>query len=129
MAQTIDDSELLAACYDIARVTSWEHQKPQSTSLDSIAAKADRYKRIALEHVEWLDQNGIDPNELVAAVRYLGLHAVPPMSDDVQWFSNMLEVIVQLFAPNMVLEKGDDTVHFLSSTFAFLLIAESALPK
>lgn len=113
MAQTIDDSALLAACYDIARTTSWEHRNPQSTSLDAIATKAECYRQIALQHVDWLDQNGIDPNELVAAVEYLGIHAVPPMGDDQRWFSNMLEVIVGLFAPNFVLEKSGETIQFL----------------
>ena len=113
MAQTIDESDLLAACCEIARVTSWKQKDPQSTSLDSIATKAEHYKQIALTHVEWLEQNGIDPNELVAAVKYLGIHAIPPMGDDEQWFTDMLEVIVQLFAPNVVFEKGDEITRFL----------------
>ena len=113
LAQTIDESALLQVCYDIARTTSWKHKDAQSTSLDAIATKADRYKSIALDHIEWLDQNGIDPNVLVGAVNYLGIHAVPPMGDDEQWFSDMLEVIVQLFAPNVVLSAGDDVTLFL----------------
>ena len=113
MAQTIDESDLLAACCEIARATSWKHKDPQSTSLDSIAIKAERYKQIALTHVEWLVQNGINPNELVTAVKYLGIHAIPPMGDDEQWFTDMLEVVVQLFAPNVVLEKDDEVTQFL----------------
>ena len=113
MTQTIDDSALLQACYDIARTTSWEHQNQQSTSLDAIASKAARYKQLALDHVEYLDANDIDPNVLVGAVRYLGIHAVPPMCDDETWFINMLEVLVQLFAPNVILEGTNDIVPFL----------------
>jgi hypothetical protein len=113
MAQIIDESALLVACCDIARTTSWKHKDPQSTSLDSIATKAERYKQIALTHVEWFVENSINPNELVAAVNYLGIHAVPPMGDDEQWFVDMLEVIVQLFAPNVVLKKEDELTQFL----------------
>lgn len=113
MAQTINESELLAACCEIARTTSWKHKDPQATSLDSIATKAERYKQIALAHVEWLVENGVDPNELVAAVKYLGIHAIPPMGDDEQWFRNMLEVVVQLFAPNAIFEKDDEVAQFL----------------
>lgn len=113
MAQTIDELDLLAACCEIARATSWKHKDPQSTSLDAIATKAERYKQIALTHVEWLVENGIDPNELVAAVKYLEIHAIPPMGDDEQWFTDMLEVIVHLFAPNVVLEKDGEVIQFL----------------
>lgn len=113
MPETIDESALLTVCYDIARTTSWEYNNQQATSLDSIASKANRYKQIALEHVEWLDQNGIDPNELIGAVKYLGIHAIPPMRDDEGWFSYMLELIVQLFAPNVVLQKDDEVTQFL----------------
>jgi len=113
VAQTIDESGLLQACYDIARTTSWKNKDPQSTSLDSIAAKAAHYKSLALEHVEWLDQNDIDPNVLVGAVNYLGIHAIPPMADDDRWFTDMLEVIVQLFAPSVQLSADDDVTSFL----------------
>lgn len=114
MAQAIDESGLLQACYEIARTTSWKPEDPQSTSLDSIAAKAACYKAIALDHVEWLNENGIDPNVLVGAVYYLGgIHAIPPMADDDRWFSDMLEVIVQLFAPNVVLRQDDGVTSFL----------------
>jgi len=113
MGQAINESDLLAACCDIARATSWKHKDSQSTSLDSIATKAERYKQIALSHVEWLVENQINPNELVAAVQYLGIHAIPPMGDDEQWFADMLDVIVQLFAPNVGFEKDDDITQFL----------------
>jgi len=52
---------------------------------------------------------------LVGAVNYLGIHAVPPMGDDFQWFADMLDVIVQLFAPNAVLNADDGITVFLRS--------------
>lgn len=113
MANAFNDAALLQACYDIARTTSWEHRNPQSTSLDAITGKANRYRALALDQVEYLESNGCDPNVLIGAVRYLGIHAVPPMADDEKWFIDMLEVIVQLFSPNVVLTRGDDLVAFL----------------
>ncbi|NQT12587.1 MAG: hypothetical protein HQ582_07560 [Planctomycetes bacterium] len=35
------------------------------------------------------------------------------MGDNERWFSDMLEVLVQLFAPNVVLDSGDEIIAFL----------------
>jgi len=107
----LNESDLRKACYDIARVTSWRHNDTQSTSLDAIAAKAARYQSLALDHVEYLSNSGVDPNVLVGIVSYLSMHAVPPMEDNESCFTDMLDVLVQLFAPNC--EIGGEMKQFL----------------
>jgi hypothetical protein len=101
---TVNDSELRRACFDIARSTSWKYNDPQSTSLDAIAAKAARYQELTLDNAQYLQDAGVDPNVLVGIANYLTILAVPPMGDDENWFKDMLQVLVQLFAPNCVLD-------------------------
>jgi hypothetical protein len=105
MTLSENDSDLRKACFDIARTTSWQFKDPQSTSLDAIATKAARYRELTLDHAEYLQNAGVDPNILIGIVSYLSIHAVPPMGDDEQWFNNMLDVMVQLFAPNCELDE------------------------
>jgi hypothetical protein len=111
----INKASLQQACYDIARITSWENHNAQSTSLDAITAKANQYVEVALEYAKELDERGADPDVAIGAVRYLSVHAVPMMGDDVHWLGNMLEVIVDLFAPIYSVERGSDCIQFLKS--------------
>src|SRR5262249_8875131 len=111
MATELNDSDLRKACFDIARTTSWEQNDPQATSLDAIAIKAEQYREIESAHAEHLKNAGVDVNVLVSAVSYLSVHAIPPMGADMNWFSDMLDVLIQLFAPNF--ELGGQTSEFL----------------
>jgi len=48
----------------------------------------------------------IDIPLITRAVRYLGqVHAIPPMDEDTQWFSNMLQVVLEIARPNSGMDE------------------------
>jgi hypothetical protein len=89
------EDELQAACYEVARITGWKHKEPLSTSLDAVTPMALRYAGIARHHADQLAEGGQDPNIIIRAIRYLAeQHAIPPMGDDIRWFSDMVDVLM-----------------------------------
>ena len=103
---------LHAACLGIARETLWKSKGEKKRTVKEIEAHAAKLQVIALSHLEFIAEQGRDPNILVRAVRYLAhTHAIPPMRVDTGWFTNMLEVLIELACPNTHLPpKGKDFV-------------------
>lgn len=94
----LSQESLTAACYDVANRTM-SARRPVDVA--SIEAVAKRFCDIAAEHEDFLVEQGRDPNLIVRAVRYLAdKHAIPPMRNDTRWFSDMLEVLIEIACPN-----------------------------
>jgi len=94
----LDRDELKAACYAVAANTLW-FRSP--VDVQSIQAAADLFFKTALEHEEFLIEQGRDPNLIVRAVRYLDhVFAVPPPKNETQWFYEVLYLLVELACPN-----------------------------
>lgn len=99
----LDSDELKSACFDIARNTMWS-QKP--VDVDEITDLANRFENIARSHLEYIEDKGRDPNLITRAVRYLEhSQAIPAMGKDTDWFSEMLQALIELACPNVVLDK------------------------
>jgi hypothetical protein len=85
----------------VARTTKWA-RKP--IDAEEIRALGDRLSFIARSFVS--DGLEIDVPLITRAVRYLSqAHAIPPMGDDTQWFSNMLTVVLEIARPNSAVDK------------------------
>lgn len=99
----LDVSDLRAACYEVARGTMWD-LRPIDASI--IERHAEQLFTIAQNYEDYLKQQGRDPNIIARAVRYLAhVHAMPPMSNDVRWFTSMLMVLIELVCPNTVVSR------------------------
>ena len=121
----LDKEALRTACYNVARNTLWE-QHP--VSVEEIEDHADSLYKIVIEYVDFIKDQERDPNILVRAVRYLGhKHAIPPMRDDVRWFSDMLEVLVELVCPNS--ESTSESVEFFNDIEDGIARSRSELMK
>lgn len=108
----MDETALLRACHDAARVTLWQKDNPQATSLDATATLAAQFKALVVDHAPYLEAEGIDANVLTSCVKYLvHVHAIPPMRDNAWWLNDMMEVLVNLISPNTRLD--DESVEFL----------------
>jgi hypothetical protein len=77
-------------------------------SSDDARGLAERFVAIAQDYV--CAPLEIDGPLIVRAVCYLTqVHAIPPMGDDTQWFSNMLAAVLEIARPNSgVDEKGKE---------------------
>lgn len=106
---------LHAACLDVARSTLWKPKEQIQSTEAEIEALAEKYSRHALHYVEFVTEQGYDPNLLVRAVRYLAhTHAMPPLGNDTGWFVDMLDVLVELACPNTGLPpRGKDFIRDL----------------
>jgi hypothetical protein len=94
----LDTEDLRTACHEVARATMLE-QRPIDASI--ISSHTERLLGIARENEEFIIGQGRDPNLITRAVRYLAhVHAIPPMRDDLNWFSNMLQALIELACPN-----------------------------
>ena len=102
----LNSEGLHAACVEVARSTLWRPKEEVQATEDDIEALAAQYVEHALHHVEFITDQGRDPNILVRAARYLAhTHAMPPMRHDVGWFSDMLDVLIELACPNTGLPR------------------------
>lgn len=96
MTATVTDDGLDAACFELARATKWE-QRP--IDADDIRRHAERLSAIAREEV--YEPLGRDLALVARAVHYLtNAHAIPPMGDNTEWFSDMLSAVVEIARPN-----------------------------
>jgi Fic family protein len=96
----LDREKLKAACFAVATNTMWERRP---VDVEDIEAVAESYFKIAEHHEEFIKGQKRDPNIIVRAVHYINhFHAMPPMKDDTKWFSNMLDVLVELACPNTI---------------------------
>jgi hypothetical protein len=97
----LNGEALHAACIETARRVLWQPKEKKQPTENEVEVMAKRFEREALHHLEFVVSQRRDPNLLVRAVRYLAyVHAMPPMRDDICWFSDMLDVLVELACPN-----------------------------
>lgn len=97
----LNTEALHAACLAVARETLWKPKGQKKSTVKEIEALTKKFYTVALHHLEFITDQGRDPNLLVRAVRYLAhTHAIPPMHDDTGWFVDMLEVLIELTCPN-----------------------------
>jgi hypothetical protein len=94
----LDRQQLQVTCFDLARTTLWS-KRP--TDVSTIQLLANRLFTLAIEYEEFVIGQHRDPNLITRAVGYLGhTQAMPPMRDDISWFSDMLAVLIELACPN-----------------------------
>ena len=102
-----DKNALIKACKKVASQTLWQTPNPIDITdiIDSeqIKQTTQKYFEEALRHVEFITEQKRDPNLITRAVLYLSeSHAMPPMKEDITWFSNMLEALIELACPNVI---------------------------
>jgi len=112
----LNKSALLEACEKVANQTLWQTPHPQDISdiidFEQRNMLAQKYFEKALQHVEFITGQERDPNLITRAVVYLAYsHAIPPMKDDLSWFNDMLEALIELACPNVLHFK--ETSQFL----------------
>lgn len=91
-----NDDDLERACLELALAIKIVKEPISS---DDARGLAERFLEIAQDRV--YEPLGIDRALVTRAVRYLTqVHAIPPMGDDTQWFSNMLSAVLEIARPN-----------------------------
>jgi len=101
---TLDLKDLRAACFEAAGSAKWK-RKPQS--VEDIQELADKFYERATERAKEIHQIDKDSQIVNRAVWYLAqVHAIPPMRDDVRWFHEMLEALLELALPNTYVAVG-----------------------
>lgn len=112
----LNKEALFEACKELVKHTLWQTPEPQDISdiidTEQIKKTIQKYLEEALRHVEFIVEQKRDPNLITRAVLYLSqAHAIPPMKEDLTWFSNMLEAVIELACPNAIHSK--ETAQFL----------------
>ena len=103
----LDKVALYEACKKVAIHTLWQTPEPYDLSdiidTEQIEKTVQGYFKEALFYEEFVIEQNKDPNLITRAVLYLSeSHAVPPMKEDLTWFKNMLEVLIELVCPNVI---------------------------
>jgi len=103
-------TKLKNACFEVARNTMWDTRPIDVADIESVA---NRFFEIAKDHEEFIVGQGQDPNLITRAVLYLAhSHAIPPMRDNIQWYSDMLATLVELACPNVrAIEENEAFYH------------------
>lgn len=102
---TLDLIDLRTACFEAARSAKWE-RRPQPVA--DIQELADRFYGRASERAKEIHEINEDSQIVNRAVWYLAqVHAIPPMGDDVTWFHEMLEALLELAQPNTYVAVGN----------------------
>jgi hypothetical protein len=105
---SLDRSALKQACFDLAADIL---QERRPIDVEEIQELADQYFKIAAKPVleEFILGQDRDPNLVLLVVHYLGhRHAIPPLRDDVRWFQEMFECLVELACPNCGGQEEDE---------------------
>jgi hypothetical protein len=90
--------KLKSVCFELARSTIWE-QKP--IDVDIITNHADRLYEIAIEQANTREILGATIPIVTRAVDYLRqAHAIPPLKEDLTWFQEMLNAVLEIACPN-----------------------------
>lgn len=101
------ENDLEQACLELALAIKIVKEPISS---DEARGLAVRFVAIAQEFV--FAPLEIDRPLVARAVRYLAqVHAIPPMGDDTQWFSNMLAAVLEIARPNT--EVSEENTEFL----------------
>ena len=94
----LSQRSLMTACYEVASRTM-SARRPVDVA--SIEAVAKQFFKIAEEYQDFVTEQGRDPTLIDRGVRYLAdKHAIPPIRDNTQWFSDVFEVLIELACPN-----------------------------
>lgn len=102
MALKLDD--LKSACFEVAQNTKWQ-RKPQLVS--DIQILANKFYAKASERAKEINEIKEDSEIVNRAVWYLSqVHAIPPMKEDVRWFNEMLDALLELALPNTCVAEG-----------------------
>lgn len=106
----LDRDFLLRACQKVVKSSLRQPSKPTHINdvidTDQIKRLTKMYFEEALQHVEFIQDQGRDPNMIARAVIYLAeSQAIPPMKEDLMWFSNMLQALLELACPNIIITK------------------------
>ncbi|MEJ1385795.1 MAG: hypothetical protein RPV21_15710 [Candidatus Sedimenticola sp. (ex Thyasira tokunagai)] len=93
-----DKAKLKEACYLVARTTMWD-RKPVDT--DDIESHAEKLFKEALLQYDLVSELGGSIPMVTRAVHYLEqAHAIPPMKNDIYWFSDALRTLLEVACPN-----------------------------
>jgi hypothetical protein len=94
-AQSIDEGDLMEACYETASRTMFDSE-PEGSKIREVA---DKFFEIARQYMGAVPKAG-DHQVVVRAVRYMAdVHAFSLLKDDAAWFRYTLEVLIELAYP------------------------------
>lgn len=94
--------ELYEACFSVAQATHWQSRP---ISADAIQKYAGELYKEALIQVESAESLGGSIEVVTRAVRYIEqAHAIPPVGNDVSWFSTVLQTLMEVVYPNTQLK-------------------------
>ena len=94
----LNRDDLKDACFAVAASRLW-FRSPED--VERIQSRADTFFETALQHEEFIVEQGRDPNLIVRAVRYLDhIFATPPIDDEKRWFYEQLYLLIELACPN-----------------------------
>lgn len=95
--------ELERACLDLALAIKVIKEPVASDDAHNLAK---RFLTAAEDRI--YPDLGRDRALITRAVRYLtNVHAIPPMGDDVRWFSEMLSAVLEIARPNVGVNEED----------------------
>jgi hypothetical protein len=98
-----ENVELEKACFELARTAKWARKPIDSNEFHLLAARLAEIARSRVFHGDGLV---IDAQLITRAIRYLTqAHATPQADDDTQWFSNMLDALLEVARPNSGLNE------------------------
>lgn len=97
-------ARLMIECRKIAEHTMWNTPTPKSLNdiIDSSEREtvAQKYYDAAINELEYIKAGNDDPEILIRAVKYLIVHAIPPMRDSTNWFREGLHILIELSCPS-----------------------------
>ena len=90
--------KLKAACFKVAQTTHWD-MKP--VDVDLIQDFSNKLYHEAIAQYELIKGLGGSIPLVTRAVSYIEqAHAIPPIKNDIEWFSQSLRVLLEVTCPN-----------------------------
>ncbi len=93
--------KLMQACFELARINK---RSPRPVDTKEITKLAERYHAVSLSFLSEVLR--IDVKLLIRAVTYLTqAHGAPRDGDDIAWFKDKLEAVLEVARPYAILDE------------------------
>lgn len=106
------ESQLLDECRRITQHTLFNYDKAELISeiwtTEEREKLAQRYFEQAKDGLKYVAIGGHDPAIVLRAVRYLSVHAMPPLRDSTEWFWYGLHTLLVLACPDYATAPGGE---------------------
>jgi len=105
----MNETKLLEACFELAKDLMWEKStapiEKLPEQLTELSEMTNRFVEIAKDSYYIIEDLHDASDVLIGAIKYLNVHAIPPMRGNYSWFFNSLTTLLEICNPSNIVDQ------------------------